>query len=210
MNRTFASYFINGAEIISKYFGESEAKLRRIFDSAFKNAPALIIIDEIDSLGRERSSGTSQEVRIVSTLLTAIDGAARKNGVVIIGTTNKPNSLDPALRRGGRLEKEIELGIPSSNEMREKIFTQFLSKFKLAFQLGDHLLSFAENSVGFSPADIKSVISKASSNAMKRALMSENNVFELKVDDIDLALANTEPSAMRKVAFLNLLLLVYS
>lgn len=106
-------YSIGGPEIMSKFYGESEEKLREIFKEAQENAPSIIFIDEIDSIApkREEVSG-DVEKRIVSQLLTLMDGISSRGKIVVIGATNRPNAIDPALRRPGRFDREIEIGIP--------------------------------------------------------------------------------------------------
>src|ERR687885_988936 len=113
-NETNANFYsIGGPEIMSKYYGESEEKLRNIFQQAEKNAPSIIFLDEIDSIApkREEVSG-DVEKRVVSQLLTLMDGISSRGKIVVIGATNRPNALDPALRRPGRFDREIEIGIP--------------------------------------------------------------------------------------------------
>jgi len=105
---------LNGPEIMSKFYGESEKKIRAIFDEAEKNSPSIIFIDEIDSLAPKREdAGGEVERRVVSQLLTMMDGLQSRGKVVVIGATNRPNSIDPALRRPGRFDREIVIGVPS-------------------------------------------------------------------------------------------------
>ena len=113
-NETGAFFFcINGPEIMSKLAGESESNLRKAFEEAEKNAPSIIFIDEIDSIApkREKTNG-EVERRIVSQLLTLMDGLKSRAHVIVIGATNRPNSIDPALRRFGRFDREIDIGVP--------------------------------------------------------------------------------------------------
>lgn len=113
-NETGAFFFcINGPEIMSKLAGESESNLRKAFEEAEKNAPSIIFIDEIDSIApkREKTHG-EVERRIVSQLLTLMDGLKSRAHVIVIGATNRPNSIDPALRRFGRFDREIDIGVP--------------------------------------------------------------------------------------------------
>jgi AAA family ATPase, CDC48 subfamily len=116
------AYFIaiNGPEIVSKYYGESEAKLREIFEEAKKNAPAIIFIDEIDAIAPKREEVTGEvEKRIVAQLLTLMDGLQERGQVIIIGATNRPEAVDPALRRPGRFDREIYIGMPDKNARRD-------------------------------------------------------------------------------------------
>lgn len=116
-NETGAFFFlINGPEIMSKMAGESESNLRKAFEEAEKNAPAIIFIDEIDSIAPKRDKTNGEvERRIVSQLLTLMDGLKQRASVVVIGATNRPNSMDPALRRFGRFDREIDIGCPDEN-----------------------------------------------------------------------------------------------
>ena len=113
-NETFATFIsISGAEIHGKFYGESEARLREIFTAAEQNKPCIIFIDEIDAIAPKREEVTGEvEKRVVSQLLTLMDGLKPRAQIVVIGATNRPNALDPALRRGGRFDREIEIGIP--------------------------------------------------------------------------------------------------
>ena len=116
------AYFIsiNGPEIMSKYYGESEAKLREIFEEAKKNAPAIIFIDEIDAIAPKREEVTGEvEKRVVAQLLTLMDGLQERGQVIVIGATNRPEAVDPALRRPGRFDREIYIGMPDKNARRE-------------------------------------------------------------------------------------------
>src|ERR1700741_1968339 len=112
-NETGAFFFlINGPEIMSKMAGESESNLRKAFEEAEKNAPAIIFIDEIDSIAPKREKAQGEvEKRIVSQLLTLMDGLKGRANTVVIGATNRPNTIDPALRRFGRFDREIDIGV---------------------------------------------------------------------------------------------------
>merc|ERR1712194_362515 len=111
-NETGAFFFlINGPEVMSKMAGEAESNLRRAFEEAEKNSPAIIFIDELDSIAPNREV----EKRVVSQLLTLMDGLKGRGQVVIIGATNRPNSIDPALRRFGRFDRELDIGVPDDN-----------------------------------------------------------------------------------------------
>ena len=111
------AYFcsINGPEIVGKWYGESERRLRDVFEDARKHAPAVILIDELDALAPKRDEVHGEvERRIVATLLTLMDGITKQRGVVVVGTTNRPNAIDSALRRQGRFGHEIHIGVPDS------------------------------------------------------------------------------------------------
>lgn len=113
-NETGAFFFlINGPEIMSKMAGEAEGNLRKAFEEAEKNAPAIIFIDELDSIATKREkTGGEVEKRVVSQLLTLMDGLKGRGSVIVIGATNRPNAIDGALRRPGRFDKEIDIGVP--------------------------------------------------------------------------------------------------
>ncbi|RLI19644.1 AAA family ATPase, partial [Candidatus Bathyarchaeota archaeon] len=113
-NESEANFFsINGPEIMSKFYGESEARLREIFQQAQQNAPSIIFIDEIDAIAPKREEVTGEvERRVVAQLLALMDGLAARGNVIVIGATNRPDALDPALRRPGRFDREIEIGVP--------------------------------------------------------------------------------------------------
>ena len=111
---------INGPEIISKYYGESEKQLREIFDDAADNAPAIVFIDEIDSICPKREDVSGEvERRVVAQMLTLMDGMQGRDNVIVIAATNRRDAIDPALRRPGRFDREIEIGVPDRNGRRE-------------------------------------------------------------------------------------------
>jgi len=120
-NESDANFFsINGPEIMSKFYGESEARLREIFQQAEKNSPAIIFIDELDAIAPKREEVTGEvERRVVAQLLALLDGLTGRGNVIVIGATNRPNALDPALRRPGRFDREIEIGIPDKKGRNE-------------------------------------------------------------------------------------------
>jgi transitional endoplasmic reticulum ATPase len=123
---------INGPEIMSKMAGESESNLRKAFEEAEKNAPSIIFIDEIDSIAPKRDKTNGEvERRIVSQLLTLMDGLKQRAHVVVMGATNRPNSIDAALRRFGRFDREVDIGIPDTVG-RMEILQIHTKKMKLA------------------------------------------------------------------------------
>merc|ERR1719468_1215392 len=135
-NETGAFFFlINGPEIMSKMAGESESNLRKAFEEAEKNAPAIIFIDEIDSIApkREKTNG-EVERRIVSQLLTLMDGLKGRSNVIVMAATNRPNSIDPALRRFGRFDREVDIGVPDATG-RLEILRIHTKNMKLAEDL---------------------------------------------------------------------------
>jgi len=133
-NETGAFFFlINGPEIMSKMAGESEGNLRKAFEEAEKNAPAIIFIDEIDSIAPKRDKTNGEvERRIVSQMLTLMDGLKKRANVVVIGATNRPNTIDPALRRFGRFDREIDIGCPDENG-RLEVFRIHTRNMKVCF-----------------------------------------------------------------------------
>ncbi|RLJ05487.1 MAG: AAA family ATPase, partial [Candidatus Aenigmatarchaeota archaeon] len=120
-NESGASFFsINGPEIMSKWYGQSEENLRKVFEEAEKNAPAVIFIDEIDAIAPKREEVSGEvERRVVSQILTLMDGLKSRGKVIVIAATNRPNALDPALRRPGRFDREIEIGVPDQKGRKE-------------------------------------------------------------------------------------------
>jgi len=200
---------LNGPEIMSKFYGESEKKVREIFDEAEKNAPAIIFIDEIDSLAPKREESTGEvERRVVSQLLTMMDGLQARGKVVVIGATNRPNALDPALRRPGRFDREVSISVPDRDGRLQilKIHTRGMPLTK-----GVDLEKLASKTHGFVGADISSLAKEAAMNVLRRNIhkfnledeeeIPQSVLDELKVSgkDFEEALKNVRPSAMREV-----------
>lgn len=179
-NETGAFFFlINGPEIMSKMAGDSEANLRRAFEEAEKNSPAIIFIDEIDSIApnRDKTSG-ELERRIVSMLLTLMDGVKGRGQIVVIGATNRPNSIDPALRRFGRFDREIELGVPDE-EGRLEILHIHTKNMKLSEDVD--LERVAEQIHGFVGADIAQLCTEAALACIREQM----DVIDVDDDVID-------------------------
>ncbi|HJU60125.1 MAG TPA: CDC48 family AAA ATPase [Nitrososphaeraceae archaeon] len=208
-NETNANFYsIGGPEIMSKFYGESEEKLREIFNQAQENAPSIIFIDEIDSIApkREEVSG-DVEKRIVSQLLTLMDGLKTRGKVVVIAATNRPNAIDPALRRPGRFDREIEIGIPDE-EGRYDILQIHTRGMPLEKDID--LKSYAKVAHGFVGADLEMVAKEAAMRSLRR-IIPEINLKETKIpanvlnkikvttQDFDDALKDVHPSAMREV-----------
>ncbi|KAI8887498.1 AAA-domain-containing protein [Backusella circina FSU 941] len=191
---------INGPEIVSKFYGETEQKLRDIFDAAIENAPSVIFIDEIDALCPKRDEAPSElEKRVVATLLTLMDGAnTESNRVVVIGATNRPNSLDEALRRPGRFDREVEIGIPTS-EARLSILSTIMKKIPNTLSPKDMDL-LASNSHGYVGADLAAVCREAGLKCIKRCvkLGSESDLSVIRQDMVE-AMSEIKPSAMREI-----------
>merc|ERR1719166_950700 len=168
-NETGAFFFlINGPEIMSKMAGDSEANLRRAFEEAEKNAPAIIFIDEIDSIAPKRDKTNGElERRIVSMLLTLMDGMKGRGQVIVIGATNRVNTIDPALRRFGRFDREIEMGVPDATGRLE-----ILAIHTRNMKLGDEidLEMVAASTHGFVGADLAQLCTEAALNCIREQL----------------------------------------
>lgn len=179
-NETGAFFFlINGPEIMSKMAGDSEANLRRAFEEAEKNAPAIIFIDEIDSIAPARDKTNGElERRIVSMLLTLMDGVKGRGQIVVIGATNRPNSLDPALRRFGRFDREIELGVPDT-EGRLEILHIHTKNMKLAEDVD--LENIAEQIHGFVGADIAQLCTEAALHCIREQM----DIIDMEDEKVD-------------------------
>ncbi len=199
---------INGPEIISKYYGESEKQLREIFEEAANNSPAIIFIDELDSIAPKREDVTGEvERRVVAQLLTLLDGMKGRDNVVVIGATNRRDAIDPALRRPGRFDREIEVGVPDRNGRKEIVGVHtrgmpISDDFEMEWIL--------ENSYGFVGADIASLVREAAMKALRRYLpeidLEEETIppevlekMEVRMADFKLALKEVEPSALREI-----------
>ena len=208
-NETNANFYsISGPEIMSKFYGESEERLREIFKEAEENAPSIIFIDEIDSIApkREEVSG-DVEKRVVSQLLTLMDGIKSRGKLVVIGATNRPNAIDPALRRPGRFDREIDIGIPD-----EQGRLDILQIHTRGMPLTDdvNLDSIAKVTHGFVGADLEALSKEAAMRSLRRILPEINleqpkipaeilNKIKITKQDFDEALRDVQPSAMREV-----------
>nr|AHL28478.1 cell division cycle 48 protein [Chromera velia] len=179
-NETGAFFFlINGPEVMSKMAGEAEANLRRAFEEAEKNSPAIIFIDEIDSIApkREKTNG-EVERRVVSQLLTLMDGLKGRGQVIVIGATNRPNSIDAALRRFGRFDREIDIGVPDDNG-RLEILRIHTRNMKLAPNV--KLEEIAANTHGFVGADLAQLCTEAALNCIREKM----DLIDLEDETID-------------------------
>lgn len=199
---------IGGPEIVSKFYGESEGKLREIFKEAEENAPSIIFIDEIDSIAPKREEVTGEEERrIVAQLLSLMDGLNSRGKVVVIGATNRPNSIDEALRRPGRFDREIEIGIPDRNG-RHEILLIHTRGMPLADDVDLDWLS--DKTHGYSGADLSALTKEAAMAALRRVLPDVDleaeeiprevlNRISVTQDDFKSALRDMQPSTMREV-----------
>jgi transitional endoplasmic reticulum ATPase len=205
-NSNFAS--ISGPEIMSKFYGESEGRLREIFDQAQENAPSIIFIDELDSIAPKREEVTGEvEKRVVSQLLALMDGLQSRGKVVVIGATNRPNALDPALRRPGRFDREIEIGVPNKDGR-----LQILQIHTRGMPLDDDvdLKRLASVTHGFVGADLEALTKEAALHALRKILPEIDfeaesvpaeilNKIIVNMNDFEESLREIEPSAMREV-----------
>jgi transitional endoplasmic reticulum ATPase len=208
-NETNANFYsISGPEIMSKFYGESEERLREVFKEAEENAPSIIFIDEIDSIApkREEVSG-DVEKRVVSQLLTLMDGIQSRGKLVVIGATNRPNAIDPALRRPGRFDREIDIGIPDE-QGRLDILLIHTRGMPLTEEV--NLESIAKVTHGFVGADLEALSKEAAMRSLRRILPEINleqpkipaeilNKIKITKQDFDEALRDVQPSAMREV-----------
>ena len=204
------AYFttISGPEIMSKFYGESEEQLRDIFDEAEENAPAIVFIDELDSIAPKRGETSGDvERRVVAQLLSLMDGLEARGDVIVIGATNRVDAIDPALRRGGRFDREIEIGVPD-RDGRKEILQVHTRGMPLVEDID--LEHYAENTHGFVGADLEQLGKEAAMNALRRIRPE----IDLEADEIDAeilesmevtetdfkeALKGIEPSALREV-----------
>jgi len=206
-NEVGAQFFsVRGPEILSAYFGESERHLRDLFERARAAAPAVILIDELDALApkREQTQGETER-RLVATLLSLMDGLTDMRGVVVIGTTNRLNALDPALRRPGRFEHEIHIGPPDVSGRRE-ILAIHVRRMPLADDVD--LDDLAQRTPGFVGADLASLCREAGYNALRRRHSSQaleageidlDDTLRVSMADFSVALNTLRPSALREV-----------
>lgn len=198
---------IAGPEIMSKYYGESEQRLREIFEEANRNTPSIIFIDELDSIAPKRSEVTGEvERRVVAQLLSMMDGLKERGQVVVIGATNRVDAIDPALRRPGRFDREIEIGVPDRSE-RVEILQIHVRNMPISEEV--NLESLADRTHGFVGADINALCKEAAMKTLRRYLPDLGTEDEIPQDivekmtvtgeDFEEALKGIEPSAMREV-----------
>ncbi|MDR2203261.1 MAG: CDC48 family AAA ATPase [Nitrososphaerota archaeon] len=201
-------YSINGPEIMSKFYGESEARLREIFQQAQQNAPSIIFIDEFDSLAPKREEVTGEvERRVVAQLLALMDGLGGRGNVIVIGATNRPSALDQALRRPGRFDREIEISVPDKRG-RHEVLQIHTRGMPLAEDVDLNRLSSMTH--GYTGADLSSLCRETAMKALRRYLpqinLEEERIppevlekMEVKMDDFTTAYKEVTPTAMREV-----------
>ncbi|MFX1282211.1 MAG: CDC48 family AAA ATPase [Promethearchaeota archaeon] len=198
---------IAGPEIMSKFYGESEQRIREIFQQAEKEAPSIIFIDELDSIAVKREEVTGEvERRVVAQLLALMDGLKSRGKVIVIGATNRPNALDPALRRPGRFDREIEIGVPDRNGRYEVLLVHTRG---MPIDEDVDLEEYAAKTHGFVGADIAALTKEAAMHTLRKILpkidfdkpLTPEILSKLVVskENFDEALKITEPSAMREV-----------
>ncbi len=205
-NTNFTS--IKGPEIMSKFYGESEKKLREIFEDARENSPSIIFIDELDSLAPKREDGQGEvERRVVSQLLSLMDGLENRENVIVIAATNRPDDIDEALRRPGRFDREIEIGVPD-RDGRKEILQIHVRNMPLADDVElDHIADITHGYVG---ADLEAICKEAAMTTLRRVLpsidledeeLNEEILDKLIVtqEDFKNGIRLVEPSAMREI-----------
>jgi transitional endoplasmic reticulum ATPase len=205
---TSSNFFsLSGPEIMSKYYGQSEENLREIFKQAQEAAPSIVFIDELDSIAPKREEVTGEvERRVVAQLLSLMDGLASRGKVVVIGATNRPNALDPALRRPGRFDREIEIGIPD-RKGRHEILMIHTRGMPLE---GVDLKEMADMTHGFTGADLAALAKEAAMRAIRKVLPNIDleadsipaeilNSLKVTKEEFICALREVEPSALREV-----------
>jgi len=208
-NETTANFYsLSGPEIMSKFYGESEERLRNMFQQAEQNSPSILFIDELDSIAPKREEVSGEvERRIVSQLLSLMDGLSSRGKVVVIGATNRVNAIDPAMRRPGRFDREIELGVPDK-EGRLEILNIHTRNMPLSKDVD--LDKISEVTHGFVGADLQSLAKEAAMSAIRRVLPEIDltqesiphetlNKISVTMQDFTDVLRDIEPSAMREV-----------
>jgi transitional endoplasmic reticulum ATPase len=208
-NESDANFFvISGPEIMSKFYGESEARLREIFQKAQEMSPSIIFIDELDAIAPKREEVTGEvEHRVVAQLLSLMDGMGARGNIIVIGATNRPNAIDPALRRPGRFDREIEIGVPDKMG-RHEILQIHTRAMPLTSDVNLHRLS--DISHGYTGADISALCREAAMKSLRRYLPQINlederipsamlEKMEVNLDDFMNAYREITPTAMREV-----------
>src|SRR6266516_3978066 len=201
-------YVISGPEIMSKFYGESEARLREIFQKAQETAPSIIFIDELDAIAPKREEVTGEvEHRVVAQLLSLMDGMGARGNIIVVGDTNRPNAIDPALRRPGRFDREIEIGVPDKIG-RHEILQIHTRAMPLTSDVNLDRLS--EISHGYTGDDISALCREAAMKSLRRYLPQVNlederipsamlEKMEVNLDDFMNAYREITPTAMREV-----------
>ncbi len=199
--------YINGPEIVSSVHGGTEANMRRVFDEAMEHSPSIVLIDELDAIAPQRENGGSQaDVRVGTQLLSLLDGLVSLEDIIVIGTTNRVNAVDSALRRPGRFDREIYVGPPSA-DARLEILNIHTRRMPLTDDAAESLPELARLSHGFVGADLMELVRRAGLNALRRvagpgfnALPGASDEVQVRVgkDDLLAAFQQTAPSALRE------------
>jgi transitional endoplasmic reticulum ATPase len=199
---------INGPEIMSKFYGESEARLREVFKEAEQNAPSIIFIDEIDAIAPHRGEVVGEvEKRVVAQLLALMDGLKSRGQVIVIGATNRPEAIDPALRRPGRFDREIAIGMPDKKARKEILMVHTRN---VPLDSNVNLDELAQITHGFTGADIAALVREAGMHALRRfvpkidlskGIIPPEILQNLKVtkEDFEAALKEVQPSVLREI-----------
>ena len=208
-NETNAHFIsISGPEIMSKFYGESEARLREIFKESREKAPSIIFIDELDSIAPKREEVTGEvERRVVSQLLSLMDGLESRGKLIVIAATNRPNALDPALRRPGRFDREIEIKVP---DKRGRLEILLIHSHNMPLEADVDQEKIAEITHGFVGADMEYLCKEAAMRCLRRVLPELNleeekispetlNKLVITMNDFEIAIKDVTPSAMREV-----------
>ena len=208
-NETKSNFiFLSGADVFSKYSGEAEKKIRELFEEAKKKAPSIIFIDEIDAIAPKREDASEATSSLVAQLLALMDGIESRGEVVVIAATNLPNSIDPALRRPGRFDRELEIGVPDRDARKEILM---IHTRNMPLEKDVSLLALADMSYGYVGADLASLCREAAFRSIRRFIPEINwdrptdvpfKIDEIKVTmaDFTSALFSIKPSAMREIS----------
>ncbi len=201
-------YVISGPEIMSKFYGESEARLREIFQKAQETAPSIIFIDEMDAIAPKREEVTGEvERRVVAQLLSLMDGMGTRGNVIVIGATNRPNAIDPALRRPGRFDREIEIGVP---DKKGRLETLQIHTRNMPLVKDFDLKKLSEITHGYTGADIAALCREAAMKTLRRYIPEINleeeriprqilDKMQVNMGDFMMAYREITPTAMREV-----------
>jgi len=201
-------YVISGPEIMSKFYGESEARLREIFQKAQETAPSIVFIDEMDAIAPKREEVTGEvERRVVAQLLSLMDGIGSRGNIIVIGATNRPNAIDPALRRPGRFDREIEIGVP---DKKGRLETVQIHTRNMPLAKDVELKKLSEITHGYTGADIAALCRESAMKALRRYIpeinLEEERIpphmldnMEVNIDDFTKAFREITPTAMREV-----------
>lgn len=197
---------ISGPTITSKYYGETESQVRKVFENAREHEPSIIFIDELDSLATKREGSGNMENRVVAQLLALMDGLDSKDRIVVVATTNRIDTIDPALRRPGRFDREIEIGVPN-RDGREEILRIHIREVPLSDNVD--ITVYAEKTHGFVGADLANFTRESVLQTLRRVRANRDidepippdalNSVRVTKTDCDIALTNIEPSALREV-----------